>query len=204
MAACVCAAAVLITATATTTAGKLSLNTRTFRATWTNLEWVAKSFLGTETVRCPVTMEGSFHSATIQKTRSALIGHVTKATSFSARCTGGTFSVLQETLPWHVTYESFAGNLPNISAVFLLLIGMSFRITSNSGLRCLARSEPNHNLTLRATLDGTGVITSLEPAANELPLTGGFPCELGNGSLLPSRSTVAVLNSSTRLIVRLI
>jgi len=168
------------------------------------MEFVAESFLGRETLRCPVTMEGSFHSATAQKVRNALIGNVTRATAFSARCTGGTTTVLQATLPWHVTFESFEGRLPNISALLFLLIGVSFQTTNSSGTRCLARSEPNHNLTGRASLDGTGVLTTLEAGANELPMSGGFPCELANGSLLASRSTVTALNSATRLVVRLI
>src|SRR6185436_11338861 len=113
--ACVMAASALTIAVGTAAAGRLSLNPRTFRATWTGLEFTSASLFGANTLRCPVTIEGSFHSATIQKRPGALIGHVTRATMFSARCTGGTFTVLQNTLPWHVTYEGFAGALPRIT-----------------------------------------------------------------------------------------
>jgi len=203
MTACALATSALAIAVGTTTAGRISLNSRTFRATWSHLEFVSESVFGSDTVRCPVTIEGSFHSATIQKNRGALIGYVTRATALSAACTSGTMTVLQNALPWHYTYEGFSGRLPIISAIFFLLTGAAVAVTARS-ITCLARSEVNNNISGRASLGGSNEITSIETAANAIPLTGAFPCPGAMGSLLPSTSTVTQLNSSSRITVRLI
>jgi hypothetical protein len=68
-------------------------------------------------VACPVTIEGSYHSATIRKVRGALIGVITRAVinGNNPPCEGGRATILQETLPWHITYDEFMGMLPNIN-----------------------------------------------------------------------------------------
>jgi len=122
---------------------------------------------------------------------------------FSSRCTGGEETVLQNSLPWHLTYEAFAGVLPNISKLFYLFAGTSIALRFNE-ITCLMRSEAAHNLSFGATIGAGGTITSLEAGANEIPLTGGFPCEAANASILPSPSTVTQANSSSSLVSRLI
>jgi hypothetical protein len=108
------AALLLASALSTASARNLSTNTQNIRTTWSRLE-----FVGTLTVRCPVTLEGSFHSRTIPKVARLLIGAVTRIDIRSASCTGGTATVAR--LPWHITYEGFTGTLPSISSVRLLL-----------------------------------------------------------------------------------
>src|SRR5215207_9545753 len=76
-------------------ANQLSISSSTYRLTWSTLELA--SAVGT--IRCPVTIEGSFHSRTVWKVSGSLVGYVTR-TALGA-CTGGTARVLTETLPWH-------------------------------------------------------------------------------------------------------
>ena len=69
---------------------------------------------------------------------------------------------------------------------------------------CLATSEREHNVSLRAAMDGTGTITTLEVGANNVRFQGEFSCEVIRITFLPSGSTVTQLNSTSRLVVRLI
>jgi hypothetical protein len=71
---------------------------------------------------CRVTLEGSFHCATISKVIGALIGFISRATSDFCRNTGfqSAMAFKQETLPWHISYEGFRGRLP--AAIVMLLL----------------------------------------------------------------------------------
>jgi len=197
-------AAVLATG-ACASAQRLSIGGRTIRVTWAHLE-LFDEITGGEgsTMRCPVTLEGSFHSATIRKTRGALIGHVTRASIPSGHCTNGNATVLIETLPWHLTYEGFEGALPTISRLLFLLTGLSVQ-TNLGGLNCLWQTEVNQNLTLYASLTASGTITTIEIAANSFPVSGemGF-CSFFRIGVLPSISRVTQLGSATFVSVRLI
>src|SRR5262249_53103334 len=147
---------------------------RNFGARWATLELV--SSVGT--VRCPITMEGSFHSQTFSKVIGALIGYVTKATAFTGNCSGGTASVEGESLPWHVQYGGFIGTLPVTFAPILNLINAKFRVNIGGaictaqttaaapGVGIVSRNESNQATTLRA--DETRTI----------PLRGSFLCEI--------------------------
>lgn len=126
------AAMLMVMAVGSASANRLSINERRIRITWVSLEFEGSPF---GAIRCKVTMEGSFHSATINKVVGALIGHMSRA-AVSA-CTNGSATVLLERLPWHVTYESFAGTLPRITSATLLLRGAAFRL-AQSIISCLA------------------------------------------------------------------
>jgi hypothetical protein len=104
-------------------AGRLSNSSTTLRATWARMDFTG----GFGTVECEVTLEGSLHSRTIAKVARALIGNITAA-SVSSPCRRGGATILRETLPWHVTYNSFAGTLPNITNILTDVVGASFRI----------------------------------------------------------------------------
>jgi hypothetical protein len=183
------AAVVLAAAVGVASANRLRTSSQQFKSTWTALPFIAPEVFGASTtIRCPVTLEGSFHSQTIVKTTGSLIGYVNRASVNSGGCTNGHATILTATLPWHVTYEGFTGALPNITALRLLLLGASFLVQTE--FSCLARSEVNHPINGLARLNTSHVVTSLEAEANNLPLTGGFPCELGTGSLQASASTV--------------
>src|ERR1044071_9962665 len=121
------AAAILGALTATASARTFSTSSQTFRAHFIEFRFV--SIVG-ET-RCRLTLEGSFHSRTIAKVRERIIGYIT--TARLGACTSGTNSILQESLPWHVTYDSFFGTLPNINSIETYVIGFTFRYNNNRG-----------------------------------------------------------------------
>jgi hypothetical protein len=109
-------------------AGRLSATNTRFRVTWNELRFVEPGGGGIG-FTCRLTLEGSFHSATIRKVSGARIGSVTRGAFDSINCRStnepARATLLQETLPWHVTYESFGGTLPNITDVTFLLQGYS-------------------------------------------------------------------------------
>lgn len=105
---------------------------------------------------------------------------------------------LQETLPWHVTYEGFTGTLPNIRETVLLFVNMSFRFDpSGIAPACLARTTAINNLSGAAIREAGGSISSLRvDETDRIPLSNGFGCELfvgqfiGNGSVTAGRVTL--------------
>lgn len=122
------ASMLLALALSTASASRLSTTNQNFRITWRSLEFAGEG----ATIRCPLTLEGSFHTRTIAKVERALVGAVNKANVNSANCTNGTIATFNgveryngttspNTLPWHLTYLGFTGTLPNITAVIFLL-----------------------------------------------------------------------------------
>lgn len=188
-------ALVLFALTGTSGANTLQLTETTFRTAYRSLEFTAAG----STVRCPVTLEGSFHSASISKTGGALLGHVTRVST--GTCTGGTVTALTGTLPWHVQYSSFAGTLPNITSVRLQAIGASFQVHPTGLLTCLARSEASHAVTLGYERTTQGEITGVR-AGGTIPLTGeGGLCAAGGEASLGGTGTTTVLGETTPIAV---
>jgi hypothetical protein len=199
------AALLLASAVSSASARSLRVTSQLFRVTWSRLE-----FINTETgvtIRCQVTLEGSFHSATIAKVERALIGAITRATVKEASCTNGRARPNNETLPWHVTYENFAGTLPNITAVGLLLSRISFNLEIAGGL-CTGRyGIATDNISGTATRNTTsGAITTLAPVAGRNTVT----LERTISGICPPRGSfsgtgeVFQLNTTTRISVTLI
>lgn len=115
-------------------ANRLSASSQSIRMVWSSLRFEALMIRAT--ITCAVTMEGTFHGETIVKTRDSLVGSITRA-SFGQPCTGGSVwayngtegaeslpEAFTNSLPWHLTYESFVGTLPSITEVNVRLIGM--------------------------------------------------------------------------------
>jgi len=154
-------------------ANRLSVSNKNWRVAWSRL--VTQSAGGTNLTACPVTMEGSFHSATIKKVLGALIGYVTRATA-GRPCTGGSVTVSQASLPWHITYEGFAGALPNITDLFLLLRNLNFTAEVFGG-RC-GYGSPTDNLNLIAIIESVTKLLRFEDEAEGIltKLSGSFLC----------------------------
>ena len=128
----------------TASANRLATSSQNITATWT-----AMNFAGPfGTVTCPVTLSGSLHSRTITKTAGALIGFINRATANSGGCSGGSASVRQSSLPWHVRYLSFSGTLPIITSIRTNIIGAGFEIISGELGPC--------SVTTTATSPATG------------------------------------------------
>ncbi len=147
------AALLLASAIATTSARNLSVSNQQFRVTWQELEFAIEIV----TIICHVTLEGSFHYRTIVKRERTLIGYITQvavrrpcrngeAWAANGREAHPRLGVLANTLPWHVTYEGFAGTLPCITSIFLLLRGARFKIHSFfNTLGLYGRRQRQHN-----------------------------------------------------------
>src|SRR5829696_6522811 len=119
----------------TASANRLAAGSNFLTATWTDMTFT-DSFGGTAV--CPVTLSGSLHSRTITKSVGALVGHINRASVGS--CAPGSATILQASLPWHITYRGFLGTLPNIGSVLLNVLGASFRVITTTGVPCLFTS----------------------------------------------------------------
>ncbi len=166
-------AIVLASALATASARSLSVSEQSIRVSWASIEF---PLFGTS-VRCRLTLEGSFHGRSIAKSARSLIGSITQAI-FGHPCTNGEFwadngteaeplGTAPNRLPWHLTYESFTGTLPNISAVGLLLnrISVVFQGTL-LGITARCRyGRTEDNISLAASREAGGGITGLAPVS---------------------------------------
>jgi len=213
---CLAATLLLGAAVSTASATRLSLSGTSFRITWDRTLPNATDLTFAPTigapVTCPVTLEGTFHSATITKTANLLIGHVTRAnvgtsTGTTAVCERGNATILTATLPWHVQYSSFGGILPSMTEITLRFINASFQIR-NELATCLARTsttEPGVDIA-----DVTNPTTTREllflRANDTRPITlreGSFGCGAAT-AIFRGTGAVTLLNSSARPLLRLI
>lgn len=150
------AALLLASVLSTASAGRLSFNTQNIRTTWSRIEFQT----AVVTVRCPVTLEGSFHSRTFPKIERLLIGAVTRLVIKGESCTNG--SAVARALPWHLTYDSFAGTLPDITSVRLLIERFVFEIIT-LGRTCKYGTAAD-NVVYSAGINGERLVTQLTPA----------------------------------------
>jgi hypothetical protein len=206
--------AVVLLSVAVTTASARSfqLSEFSFRVHYSSWE-----FTGPSTVRCRLTLEGRYHSRTIVKTRGSLIGAITGA-RIAFPCTNGEawvdngvesepLGTAPNKLPAHLTYESFAGTLPNIQEINDLFGRFSFVMQSTIlGLTCRGRyGRAEDNIIFHGVREASGGITSLNSDAsiNRFSLVE----QLGPNAVCPA--TVAIraagppeLELSTELTVK--
>jgi len=194
------AALLMSVAVSIASAGRLSVSNNRFRITWSPIT------LDPGDVRCSLTFEGSFHSATIQKNREALIGYVSKAiVATPAQCTNGEATIVQESLPWHVRYRGFTGALPRLTGVVIGLVGARLRIHVNSlGATCECSSTAEHPGVGIALADETGTITGDRIDENARIPLAGFCGVFGTEGAYTGTGSITLLNASTRITVRLI
>jgi hypothetical protein len=194
---------VLVLALANTTvatAAHISTSSRTFRIVWNPLTLFSSGGVFGP-IRCPVTLEGSFHSATIRKTAGALVGYITRGTTVANACTGGTLTVIQTSLPWHVRYRAFTGTLPRIEGMQLAIVGMSFRIAP---LTCVATTTATEPLVVRAELS-SGSVTGLRAMESFLIPIEEPMCLVGGSGSFQGTGTMTVLGTTfTAVTIRLI
>lgn len=177
-------------------ARNLRVSSQLFEVIFAPLEFTG----GLSTARCNFTLLGEFHSTTIPKVLHSLVGiinHVRPA----APCAAGAVTVLEESLPWHLTYEGFEGTLPRITGFTLLLIGAALNVREPTfGVACLFRTtiaNPSRAIATRNTT--TGAITGIRPS-------GTIPGSCGvNGSLTaPPPGSFTQLDERTPITVTLI
>jgi hypothetical protein len=177
------ATAILALAITSASARRFQLSEQNWLAAWTPNSPLNFRAAGT-TTRCPVTLDGSFHSRTLSKVCGQLIGYINQAIVANANCTGGHATALTETLPWHIQYRSFSGELPNIELIRIQLVGARFQVFPNGLSACLAgttQTNPAVGNILRETEGAATRLVALPEFV--IPLQGGFSCSLaGNGA----------------------
>ena len=193
-------------------ARRLWFSASRFQAIWTPITFEAE---GLPAVRCPVTMEGSFHSASISKVSGLLVGYVTsaKVNGTRAGCNNtGSARVNTETLPWHVRYLSFVGTLPTITGISLATVGEDFNVdpegaTPNCRVRTTS-ANPVKGIAAVVPQEGSNRRISRLRADEVagIPVGGEFFCEISGATGHFSGEAEVFVQSSTttRILVRLV
>jgi hypothetical protein len=122
----------------TASANVFAVDDQDFEIFFENLGYVTS--LGS--VVCDVSLLGSFHSLTIDKDAGSLIGHITHMSVDDPNCSaapGDGVTVLNGTLPWHLTFESWGSVLPEITSITVSVIGLSLALDRGE-TTCLART----------------------------------------------------------------
>lgn len=200
-------AALLLSAAVSTASGsRLSTNETRFRTVWTNLALESSQ----ATISCPVTLEGSFHSSTIAKVANALIGRVSRASVRGAlaagSCTGGSATINQASLPWHITFKVIKGALPRFEAILVNLIGVRFTVDPLSGFlpACNSTTTIENPAVGDIQVEANGLVTGLRADETaEIPLEGGF-CAFGGSGHFSGTGRVSRLGNTTNIRVTLI
>lgn len=210
------AALILALAVGSAAARNLSASSQTIRAVWNPLTFSGE---GVAEFRCRLTIEGSFHSRTIAKVARSLTGAITRAIIGRPceRNTAWAFNgaernevlgntTLPNTLPWHITYEGFAGTLPNITRInFLIDRGRFLSRATILGFPVLCQytldATAGRNAAAIAEREAAGAITTLtaDPTRRISSDSEGCPTAAFSGT-----GTVTVLNSTSRVTITLI
>jgi len=174
----------------TASARNLSISNQSFRGTFNNLEFTVE---GISTTTCRVTLEGSLHTRTIDKTPGTLIGNITRV--ITGQCNPNQVTILTETLPWNVRYSGFSGRLPNIT-LLIIHSRAAFRVSvclSGEIIQGRFSRDPN-----------TGELVLGSIPSQVVPATGPF-CFPGRGVFRSNgNGSVFLLGSNTRVSVTLI
>lgn len=202
-------AVALAVAVGTASAARLEVRgaERGFRLTWPSFQILTAFNETAYSTFCPVTMEGSFHSATIRKILRALIGLVTRAVMAESSCRGSTgvrASFLQESLPWHLRYGGFTGALPRIATIRVELGGVAVRVFE-IGWSCLFRTTSEIPVGLTFSLT-EGPVTRVRAGSEGFGLLPFFSGEPGcyPATNYGGDGAAAALGSTTRLTITLI
>jgi hypothetical protein len=211
------AAIVLAAAVDAAQATRLETSETRIRAVWPLEEKVRwrPTGGGFVLISCPLTLEGTF-SRPFQKVSGSHIGELTRAITSESECEGGrmwmlngtevqNFVTLPNTLPWEVRYDSFAGTLPNITAVKVQIIGMRLLVKTPFG-SCLYRSEGLAPQFATFVLNAAGEVTGLRAESSSrigLWERQEGTCET-TGALERTATRVTVQGAATRIRITLV
>jgi hypothetical protein len=137
-------------------------------------------------VVCAVSIEGSFHSRTLEKVARALIGYISEV-RVKRPCSGGEAWALTaqegrpESLPWHILYERFIGTLPNITGIELTLDNAAFLVSIPGIAECLFKATTTNPMKGIVNREAGGKATSLR--SNE---AAGIPLNVRLTGICPS------------------
>jgi len=188
----------LAAASASARSIEITNSERGFRITWNPLRLEAAG----RSIECPVTLEGNFAVHTFAKragTRVASVSELAVGT-----CTRGSVSVLIESLPWEITYNSFGGTLPTITELKFNTIREAFQVNLE-GIICLATTrveQPARGISRISS----GAVTGFRMDETALiETTGGFFCTLpGKAHFAGEASSITVRGGTEAMRVRLI
>ena len=185
------AALVLAAAVGTAQARRLALSEQFFLSHFPALTFEGSSI----NIACAVSIEGSFHSRTIEKVARALIGYISEV-RIKRPCTGGEAIAVTrqerggESLPWHILYERFIGALPNIEGIELTLDNPLF-LVSIGGVPCQYRANTSSPMRGIVNREAGGKVTELLP---NTPATN-IPKIEGSAILCPSTGTLKAVRN---------
>jgi len=174
----------------TAAARTFSVDNQTFRGTFNNLRFEASGLNDT----CRVTLEGSLHARTIEKTPGSLVGYITRV--ITGQCSLAT-TVLTSTLPWHISYEGFSGRLPEITLIILRAANTKFRI-----IECL--SEATFRFRISRDPRTRHLILLEVPRQNAPIIEGGILCPSEGNFESVGRGQIYLQGSNTRVSLTLI
>jgi hypothetical protein len=194
------AAFLLSLAVGAASASRLRVSEQKSRIVWQPLTFNA----GGLAIRCNVTLEGTFHSATISKVERALVGFINAGTVQNETCTGGHATINKETLPWHRQYGGFTGTLPAIEKAVELLVGASYKVQPNFFLACKSKTTATSPARGIINLGASGEANSVKADETvQIPLES--PCEwAGEGGFAGTSSSVKGVGNATVVSVKLI
>jgi hypothetical protein len=197
------AALALAAAAGPGSARSFSLSNRNIRIVWTALEFAMEG--APNVIKCPVTLEGSFHSSTISKVIGALIGYISRASTASASCTGGNATLLAETLPWHIRYRGFQGRLPTIEFMFVSIVGFAILLRWSVDA-CLFRSTAAAPFVggFHTNIENGQVIDFTAEPLQGIPLERTLIGLCGPVTSPKLNGTVTLLGNTTRISITLI
>jgi hypothetical protein len=185
----VCALALAIQAA---TANRIEFSTQGWRIVFANFTIHYEVI----PIRCPLTLEGSFHSRVTSKTFDSLIGYITRAI-FQTPCENTTVVALNATLPWHEQWNNFSGTLPSITGVglFMEIQYLVFLFETS----CLYGATSGNLAGTRLTVETSGRVTSVtQNLARATRISGGSSCptnvswESGGGGITALGQTAAI------------
>ncbi len=199
---------VLAGAISTASARRFEISNQLIRTAWISLRFAERTATGGGEVRCPITIEGSFHSKTISKVCGQLIGLISRAIAPRANCTFNNgaegFELLPASLPWRLLYINFVGVLPRIGGFITKVIRVSARL-SIFGVSCLYESTNASPLFGSTELnEATGTVTGYRfLSEHSIPKhEGGLLCP-GSG-ILEGTGAVTQLGSSVAIDMKLV
>lgn len=156
-------AVLVVLATGAASANRLEVSSTPFTIAFNPL---AITYAGT-TIRCPITLEGTFAARTFTKT-VAQIGTLTRSNVATSSCVNGRMTYNNETLPWRVNYTSFSGTLPSITAIRAALVGVSFNIEGPLIPPCRFTTSSGESWNTELNRENGGSVTSVR-AAGAIP-----------------------------------
>jgi len=173
-------------AASTASAGRISVNVSAIEVLFSALKARAGAF----EVSCPTTLGGTFGSAVISKLSRIRWGVVYNASLAEASCTGGSATVLTESLPWEIQYSSFSGVLPIIERISTSVVNAAWEVLINS-IKCYLHTTASSPAKLRFVVESGGAVTGYEAEPNaRIPLTGEALCAFAGEASLSGVGTV--------------